>query len=103
MESQLEQAELVSIFSNLEPRKIDGNRSNIKGNNMNNSDVMKNGNNNQINNENNNENDNENKIWNENECIISDLNPIFEIRIIDEIRLNFYDVHRCKLNLSLIL
>ena len=98
MESQLEQAELVSIFSNLESRKIDGNRSNIKGNIMNNSELMKNGNNNQINNENN----NENKIWNENECIISDLNPIFEIRIIDEIRLNFYDVHHCKLNLSYI-
>ena len=67
MESQLEQAELVSIFSNLESRKIDGNRSNIKGNDRNNNEVMKNGNNNQIN--------------NENECIISDLNPIFEIRI----------------------
>ena len=100
MESQLEQAEIVSIFSALEPRKKDENRSNISGNKMNNDNNSSTDNNNKIDIEIDNENNNENIIRNENETVISDIKQVFVIRIIDNIFLNFNDFHRCKFNLS---
>ena len=96
MESQIEQAEIASIFSTLQPRKKDENRSNVTGNKMNNDNNSSTANSNNIDIE----IDNEKIIRNENETIISDIKQIFVIRIIDHIFLNFNDFHRCKFNLS---